>query len=499
MANTLQNTAVVPATGVPDVADYAPGLETAFANMPQEESYLLEQIEGDIPTFMRGTYYLNGPALFSRGGTSYNHWLDGDGMVSALQFGDGQIQFTSRYVRTTKFLTETQTGRFVFRAFGTAFSGDRLHRGLVLESPANVSVYSFNGALLAFGEQSLPWKLDPHSLQTLGQFSFGNCLTEFSPFAAHPKFDPDTNEMFNFGVFSSPKAPKLCFYRFTSSHRLQTCSTVDLDFALSLHDFALSAHYAIFYLAPYVFDVKAMLHRGCDVLDALSWEPWRGSRLLVLNRSTGERVASIPVDSHYCLHVINCFEIAEQLYVDVIELERPVYDQYQPLPNLFTNAPDGSPVRFIIDVSRWELLSRQELRYRLAPDLPAVDPRKAGLPYLDFWMLGVSKVGNTGRKFFDQLVRARWNDRAPADIFQAAPCRYLSGEPIFIGDSVDSRSDESGVVLCQEFDASRQQTAFLIFNAFDIHGGPIARLRLKHPIHLGFHAFWKPRSAQCSG
>lgn len=494
MGNNLHSLATASRLGI-DLADYAPGLETAFAAIPREESYLLDDIDGHIPTFVQGTYYLNGPALFSRSGAGYNHWLDGDGMVCALQFGNREVKFTSRYVRTTKFLTEEQAGSFVFRAFGTAFSGDRLHRGFALESPANVSVYWFNGALLAFGEQSLPWQLDPETLQTLGRYSFGDCLTEFSPFAAHPKFDADTNEMFNFGVFSSPKAPKLYFYRFTSKRQLQSCTTLALDFPVTLHDFGLSANYAVFYLAPYIFDIDSMLRRGRSILDSLSWEPWRGTRLLILNRSTGQPLASIPVGSRYCLHVINCFEIGGRLFVDLIELDRPVYDQYQPLPNLFCNAPHGSPVRFIINSSTWDLLSRKELDYGHAPDFPAVDPRKAGLAYADFWMLALSKAGHTGRKFFDQLVRARWNDRDPVDIFHMAPGQYFSGEPVFIGNPADSRPD-SGVVLCPEFDSNRRQTAFLIFNAFKIHDGPIARMRLKHPIHLGFHALWKRQPAE---
>src|SRR5437773_4969977 len=117
--------------------DYAPLIERAFSFTPSEQSYVVEDIEGEIPEFVRGTYYLNGPARFSRGGFSYRHWLDGDGMVCALRFGNGRPHFTSRWVRSAKMRTEEEAGRPVFRAFGTAFPGDRLKRGLMLESPVN--------------------------------------------------------------------------------------------------------------------------------------------------------------------------------------------------------------------------------------------------------------------------------------------------------------------------------------------------------------------------
>jgi all-trans-8'-apo-beta-carotenal 15,15'-oxygenase len=114
------------------VIDHAPGLERAFARVPEEGSYTLSGIEGTIPSYVRGTYYLNGPARFSRGDLAYRHWLDGDGMVAALRFRDGEVRFTNRFVRSAKWTGEEAAGRALFRAFGTAFPGDQLLRGIAL-------------------------------------------------------------------------------------------------------------------------------------------------------------------------------------------------------------------------------------------------------------------------------------------------------------------------------------------------------------------------------
>ena len=81
--------------------DYAPLLERAFSLNPGEQCYTIEDIEGEIPAFLRGTYYLNGPARFARAGLCYRHWLDGDGMVCALRFEPEQVHFTNRFVRVT--------------------------------------------------------------------------------------------------------------------------------------------------------------------------------------------------------------------------------------------------------------------------------------------------------------------------------------------------------------------------------------------------------------
>src|SRR5271170_3583996 len=91
------------ATTVSGMMDFAPGIEGAFPSRFEEGDGRLECIAGQVPEFVRGTYYLNGPALFRSGMVSYNHWLDGDGMVSRLRFAANGLHFRNRYIRSSKF------------------------------------------------------------------------------------------------------------------------------------------------------------------------------------------------------------------------------------------------------------------------------------------------------------------------------------------------------------------------------------------------------------
>ena len=466
--------------------DHAPLIERAFSFVPREQSYIIEDIEGEIPEFIRGSYYLNGPARFSRGSLKYRHWLDGDGMVCALCFDGERVRFTNRFVRSAKFTFEEEAGRPIFRTFGTAFAGDRLKRKIALESPVNVSVYPYGNSLLAFGEQGLPWELDPATLETRGEFNFQGSLNDVSPFAAHPKFDYAAGEMLNFGIAFSSVAPLLNLYRFDMRGRLLSRYRLPLDYACSVHDFGLSQNSAVFYLSPYLLDMETLALEGRTLMDSLRWEPERGSRLLIVARESGEKIAEIQMDARYCLHFINCFEEGKRLNVDFIELERPIYDQYQIVPDLFTSVCAGQPVRLVIDLESLELIERSEINYRLAPDFPTFDSRRAAQSYRDFWMLGISHAGQHGRKFFDQLVHVAWACAQP-DIYQPPAGTYLGGEPVFTG----SPDEESGVVICQMFDTKRESSSFAIFNAFALAAGPIAILHLREPIHFGFHASFR--------
>ena len=484
----LENHILLQYPGVaPEIAeDFAPGIERAFSFTPQEQSYAVDQIEGDVPSFIRGTYYLNGPARFVRGGFRYRHWLDGDGMVCRLRFDTGLVHFANRFVRSEKLTVEEEAGQPIFRTFGTAFRSDRLKGGIALESPVNVSVYSYNGSLLAFGEQGLPWELDPVTLETYGKFTFGGNLNDLSPFAAHPKLDHTTGEMFNFGVAFSARQPMLNVYRFDRGANQVYRKRLPLPFACSVHDFSLSPRYLVFYLSPYILNMQALTRDGRSLMDSLSWEPERGSQVLVVARSNGQQIASIPLGRRYCLHLINCFEADGHLNVDVVEFERPIYDQYQ-VPSLFTDVCYGGPVRLVVDVQGQELIDRQEMAYRLAPDFPSIDPSQATQPYRDFWMLGISETGRHGRKFFDQLVHGNWKEVEPHDLYQAPPMHYFGGEPIFVG---EPENPTSGVVICQLFDAEHVTSAFAIFDALAVASGPKAMIRLRAPIHLGFHAYF---------
>ena len=469
--------------------DYAPRIENAFLLNLCEASCTVQEVEGEIPDFIRGTYYLNGPARFSRAGLRYRHWLDGDGMVAALRFENGGVYFTNRFVRSHRFVAEEEAGHAIFRAFGTAFDGDQLVRGIALASPVNVSVYPYSGTLLAFGEQGLPWELDPVTLETRGEYNFDGCLNEISPFSAHPKFDPVTGDLFNFGISFSATRPNLNLYRFDARANLLYRRRIPLDYPCSIHDFILSPKYAVFYLSPYILNMEAVTRNAQTLMDSLSWEPERGSQLRLALRETGEAIASIPIGSRYCLHLINSFEIDNRLMIDVVEYERPIYDQYQEVPNLFTDVPAGRPVRLIVDQNRWELIERKQIDYWLAPDFPSIDPEKATQPYRDFWMLGISATGQHGRKFFDQLVHADWDEPAVQDIYQAPPMHYFGAEPVFIR---NPGCRAAGAVICHIFDAEDSTSAFAIFDSSNVSKGPIGQVKLRIPIPLGFHTSFQP-------
>lgn len=464
--------------------DWAPGLERAFEAPPLEREHVPCVVQGRVPDFVRGRYYLNGPARFERGGQRYRHWLDGDGCVVSVAFDAAGAHVSARFVRSDKWRDEQAAGQPLYRAFGTAFADDRLLHGVALASPANVSVLPFAGRVLAFGEQGLPWDLDPVSLETRGPYTFDGALNVLAPFSAHPKRDRASGELWNFGVSFARNQPTLNLYRFDAGGQGFKRMRAPLDLPISLHDFALAPRHAVFHLGPYLVDMDRLARPGGTLMQALRWEPERGTRLLVLARDGGQQVALASLGHGYCLHTINAFERADGcLVVDFVELERPVYDQYEVLPDLLTDAPAGHPVRVVLDLERQALVSRTAYGPTTAPDFPAIDPRLAGGAHDDVWLLDMSHARQPGRKFFDELVHVRAS-RPDWRASWRAPTGYLGGEPLLI----PGPGERQGALLCPLFDAAARRSSLLVFDAFDVAIGPCAQVHFAAPIQLGFHA-----------
>jgi hypothetical protein len=70
---------------------------------------------------------------------------------------------------------------------------------------------------------------------------------------------------------------------------------------------------------------------------------------------------------------------------------------------------------------------------------------------------------------------------------------YLGGEPAFAPNPTGG-----GAVICQRFDAEKNESAFLVFDAFNVAAGPVAVLPLAKPVHLGFHAVFHPEPPEAS-
>jgi carotenoid cleavage dioxygenase len=475
--------------------DHAPLLERAFADEPVEGELPIARVEGDLPRGLFGTYYLSGPARFAAGELRYRNWLDGDGMVIAARFEPDatgvpsggrstQVRVQQRFVQTAKLAAERAEGRALYRTFGTRFAGDRLVYGVTVASPVNLSAWPFAGRLLAFGEQGQPWELDPETLATRGPGTFDGAVTAATPFSGHPKVDPHTGELVTFGVSFAPQEPTLFLFRFAPDGALVLRARQRLPYPASIHDFALSTRHAVFHVAPHLLDL-ATLRGGGTVLEALSWRPELGTRLLVLGREDGALAADVTLGDRYCLHLLNAWDDGARLTVDLVELDRPVYGDYHELPDLFVDPPAGRAVRYVVDLASGTLLSRRASTDLGTPDFPTLDRRRSARENDDGWLLQVPAAEERGRRFFERLLHVCWDEGRVAGEWQTKRGTYLAGEPAFA-----PAAEGDAALVVPLWDAAANCSALALFDPFDVAAGPRATVWLDTRMPLGFHSFW---------
>ena len=161
-----------------------------------------------------------------------NGLLSMDGMVQGLVLDNGRADFRNRWMSTPKYLLEEKYGQGMFewsdgdwadwRNFGWGDVKRNEHNCGIPQGTNNVNTFPFAGEVLASGEQGgPPVALDPITLETKGVVRWSTQLShgmhdpagrangngdgiidpDTDPdavFAAHPKWDHETGELFGF-------------------------------------------------------------------------------------------------------------------------------------------------------------------------------------------------------------------------------------------------------------------------------------------------------------
>ena len=274
------------------------GFEAAAETHP----VTVEVIEGQIPSDLVGTIYRNSAGRLRIGASEYEHWFDGDGFVSALSV-DGEQQtaaFASRFVRTPRFQAQERPaalaraqeglGMASVGAWTPADNGEFWSNVFRLATnPANTSVLWWGNRLLALCEGGLPYRLDPGTLETLGEDLFTDRTigeSGVSFFSAHPKRDPETGDLFNIGLtISVPQAIEV--YKCSAAGELLQRAKVPLKEFTFVHDFAITKNYIVLLMPPWVCPVEGLLESLWEggLGRKFEWQEELGTRCVLLRRS----------------------------------------------------------------------------------------------------------------------------------------------------------------------------------------------------------------------
>lgn len=468
----------------------------SYETVAKEVDQDLEVVEGKIPRDLRGVHYRNGSGRMERGGAWYGHPFDGDGMVSRFAYTQKGIHYRNRFVRTRWYLEEEKAGRILYRNFGTNIPGGVLKNlfRVRFKNAANTSVICHGGKLLALWEGGPPHLLDPETLATLGTYDFDGVLIDPDPlmrrlrgrelpFSAHPKVDPSSGDLYNFGMVLGRK-PELRLYRVQKNGQMEPSIRVKLDALGFLHDFAWTPNWRIFLFGPLTFDVPRMLLGLKPPMACAHFASSRATQVILVPQD-GSQPVWLHTSPGFVFHFCNAFEDGtDRIIADGLWYERfPEVAPFEDLPRIgFGDFPRMMPTRFVLDLKHRTVKAEQISDY--PGELPRIHPEYVGRPYRFFWCSATSS--NWSGPYLSGVIKVDTEMRTT--VFRDfAP--DLTSEPMFVP-RPDSVHEDDGWLLVTVYRSDEHRSDLLVLDATDL--STVCRARLPHHESPGFHGTWVP-------
>lgn len=436
------------------------------------------RLHGKLPRGLQGAFYRNGPARHSLGGQRYHHVFDGDGMLQRYTLRADGIVHQGRFVRTEKFIADSQAGRPVRAAFGTNPPGAEPVTSPDAINAANISVLQHGGELLALWEGGSATVMDPQTLATRGPKVWSADYAGM-PFSAHPKVEPD-GTLWNFGVTSFRGL--LSVYKISARGELLNAATMPVPKIAMVHDFAITERHLVFLLPPLVFD-PARLQQGATFLDAHVWQPELGMRVLVLPKDALDRPQWFELPAGFVFHLGNAWEDAAGV-IRLDYIRSP--SAWHAMSGLKAMMRGSYDPRDFATVTLVQLDTRSGRAHQtLLPqvaEFPRIDPRFVGRRHGQLFVAARQNLGD--RPGYDAVMRL--------DLASGRSDSYRYGGNVMVEEHVfvprpGGTREGDGWLVGTALDLRRREMLFSVFDATRLAAGPIVQGTLARPMPLGLH------------
>lgn len=444
-------------------------------------------VSGKIPENLKGSLYRNGPARLERGGIQVGHWFDGDGAILAVHFAEGQARATYRYVQTEGYLEEEKANKLIYGNYGMAPTGLWWQRfGKSSKNVANTSVIALPDKLLALWEGGLPHALDLETLETYGLENLEG-LDHKRSYSAHPKRDPQTGEIFNFGV-SYGKDATLNLYRSDRNGKLIKKNQATLQGLSMIHDFVLAGDYLIFCVPPLRMNPFPVLLNLQSYSDSLGWKPQEGTEILVFDRHNLELVSHNVVEPWFQWHFGNGYSDRDgNVVFDLIRYPNFATNQYlkEVASGKTKTHAKGTLWQMCLNPQTGQFLEMSELCDR-GSEFPSVAPAQVGQNSRYTYLSIHRPDAEINQELFGSIARYDNQTNSLTEANLGKNCYPM--EPLF---AADPTNPEKGYVITVVFDGDRECSEVWLFDSDRLDTEPVCRLALPSVVPMGFHGTWR--------
>ena len=476
-------------------------------------------VQGAVPEALEGRrFFAAGVGRLRVGEAVYGHWFDGDGSVAKVTFEKGgKTTLDHKFVRSKRFVAQERRGLgkgMACRGVWTEAAGGVL-RNLFREpsNPRNTSVVFFADRLHVLCEGGQPALLDADTLATKELEATPKDFKSGCFASAHPRLDPVSGCMFNFGSRVGPGRPSIDVWCVGPDYKTQVQRNVILPFFSMVHDFVITERHVVIVIVPYLCelgDVLGSFLAGRPMGKRFKLVAEHGTTFIVLRKDTLEEAfRCVHKPCFTAFHHANAYDVCDDsgkaVAVRVTVCQQRDGDRAaleEALSNLYESK---IPTSATSDLWEYELslVDRKVASSRpvcnpagdaLGCDFPCIHPSLEGRPHRYVYVAARTDApsghGNAAPRdgeggYFDALQKI--DARSGEVETHVLPHCVWGGEPCFVPTAEPADGEDKGYVLCIAYDASKHTCTVVIVDAANFSAPPVCVLSFAAHVPYRFH------------
>ncbi|MEM9103501.1 MAG: carotenoid oxygenase family protein [Pseudomonadota bacterium] len=453
-------------------------LPCALASKTKEWRYQFQSIKsetlepmtlktvGKWPASLKGNLFRNGPALFERNQTRYEHWFDGDGMINQFQLEGNRITHQARFVATKKYQKEQAAERFLYSATGTHIKSDTKARNNDDINTANTHVIPFNDELLALWEGGSAYRIDAKTLKTIGPMTWNDELQHI-PFSAHPHRDKQ-GDLWNYGFIPYMQQPLLMIYHIGADNQLKRYKTIKLNHPGYMHDFMVTDDYLLFLNSSCLFNKK----NAKNYIAGYQWQENQASEVILVDKHSLKVIAIIDIPPQFVFH----FSHAQQLNKNAIVFYAAAYNDAEIMLSSMRNAGGVDPQKDNASLKKFYVdLSSKKIK---------IENTQVGLEFPQ-WNSALNTIFSVG---YDKNISHGMSTKIVAYNVKTENAEsYDYGQSTITEEPLSILHQNKHYLLHSFYNYKKNISGLALLDAKKISDGPIAMAEMNRVIPLGFH------------
>ncbi len=433
-----------------------------------------------IPEWLSGQFIRNGPGLFYIGNNRFNHWFDGLAMLHKFDFRNGKVRYQSDFLDCEASRQSLSGETLTYSEFATdpCWSIFGKLRSMFRQGPtdsAKVNLAKIGDQYFALGETTMQIAFDPDTLESLGTYNFQQPKFGTSS-TAHPHIE--NSDAYNLITKYGPIDRYQILKMDDSATKIASVITTSPAY---MHSFGMSEKYYVLAESPFTVNSLKLIANTKPFIENFKWDNKRGTKIWVIDRSTGKVVLKKEIEPFFFFHFVNTFDTDDGLSFDIVTYPNAAIIKAYYLDRLKHQSmeiPKGKLHRVEIDLKQ------------KTSNISQISGQGIELPHIDYDRYNMNKAYNfvyamglsdANPAFYDQITKINISDKSS---IQWSEQGCFPGEPVFIA-SPESQQEDEGIILTLVIDTNKEASFLLILNAANLE--EISRIPTPEPILAGFH------------